>query len=527
MKSLRDLIWILPSSLVLGLVLSLLGPGTWWIGWLAYFVILALGLLALSALWRSAGATRTLGWMLLIALALRLAVGIFFSYVLPAYGYVTQVQQAGYIYRDAFTYDNQAWDLAASGAPLWKAFARSNGIEEQYGGLTFVLSLTYRVFSPDAHRVWLTMLLSALVGTLGVGLAWKAARQAWGEAVALILGWIIALYPESLLVGCSQIREPYLILFMAMAFWGGMTWQKDRRRTAWIWLVGSLLGMFVFSPGVAVVALIVLGVWFLLANREIHIHWGWVVGAGVFIVLASFVLSQIVAGSLNFQLNGGPLETLVKWLRVVAKTGAYGSITASGWFQVVFKVLPKSLRIPVMTAYGIAQPVLPAAIVDPTVWPMRVISILRSLGWYALLPLLIYSLRPAWKTADRRVRMAWLWLWLTNWLWIILASVRAGGDEWDNPRYRVMLLIFQAALAAYSICWARQTHDRWLVRLLAVEGVFVVLFGGWYVARYLVQALAAQMFTVLKGVALASVLISGAILVGGWIVDRRRSRSGH
>ena len=55
MKSLRDLLWILPSSLVLGLVLSLLGLGIWWIGWLAYFIIFSLGLLALSALWRSAG----------------------------------------------------------------------------------------------------------------------------------------------------------------------------------------------------------------------------------------------------------------------------------------------------------------------------------------------------------------------------------------------------------------------------------------------------------------------------------------
>ncbi len=57
MKSLRDLLWILPCSLVMGLVLSLLGPGTWWIGWLAYALLLALGLLALASLWRSAFAS--------------------------------------------------------------------------------------------------------------------------------------------------------------------------------------------------------------------------------------------------------------------------------------------------------------------------------------------------------------------------------------------------------------------------------------------------------------------------------------
>ena len=266
MKSLRDLLWILPSSLALGLVLSLPGLGIWWIGWLAYSVLLILGLLALSALWRSTGAPRALGWMLLLALVLRFGIGIFFSYVLPVYGNDNEVHQGGYIYRDAFTYDTQAWGLAASGDPLWKAFDRSSGIEEQYGGLTFTLSLTYRLLSPDAHRSWLTILLSALMGALGIALAWKGARQAWGEGVALILGWIMALYPESVFSGCSQIREPFLLLFIAMLLWAATTWQGNRQRTTWIWLAGGTLGLFLFSPGVAVASLIVLGVWVWLAR---------------------------------------------------------------------------------------------------------------------------------------------------------------------------------------------------------------------------------------------------------------------
>ena len=57
MKSLRDLLWILPVSLVLGLVLSLLSPGIWWLGWLAYAMLLAMGLLALALLWRSVEAS--------------------------------------------------------------------------------------------------------------------------------------------------------------------------------------------------------------------------------------------------------------------------------------------------------------------------------------------------------------------------------------------------------------------------------------------------------------------------------------
>jgi hypothetical protein len=517
MKSLRDLFWILPSSLVLGLVLSLFGPGTWWIGWLAYFIILTLGLLALSALWRSAGAPRALGWMLLLALGLRLGLGIFFSYMLPVYGNDNEVHHAGYIYRDAFTYDSQAWDLASSGNPLWKAFDRSYGIEEQYGGLTFTLSLTYRLLSPDVHRAWLTILLSALVGALGVALAWKGAKQSWGESVALFMGWIMVLYPESLLVGASQVREPFLILFTAMALWGVVDWWANHQRVAWIWLVGSVLGMLLFSPGVAVAALIVLGIWAWLRGKERRVNWWWVAGIAIVILLGTVLLGVLVGGTL--QAPAGPLVNLVNWLRYSMNFGAYYTTLNSGWIQTIFASLPEPFHLPFIVAYGILQPVLPAAVADPAVWPMRVIGILRGLGWYTLLPFLFYSLRSIWKVAEKRERLAWLWFWLALWTWIILSSARGGGDQWDNPRYRVILLLFQAALAAQAFAWQRATRDRWLGRLLAVEGVFLVFFGYWYAARYTNwRAGQVHIFVVIAVIVIVSILI----LVGGWVWDRRR-----
>ena len=517
MKSLRDLFWILPTSLLLGLALSLFGPGTWWIGWLAYFALLVLGSLALSALWRSAGGGRSLAWMLGLAVLLRLVVGVFFSSVLPVYGDNNEPNRGGYIYRDAYTYDNQAWGLAASGDPLWKAFDRSSGIEEQYGGLTFTLSLTYRLLSPDAHRPWLTILLSALMGALGVALAWKGGRQAWGVGMAMVLGWIMALYPESLFSGASQIREPYLLLFIGMLLWAAATLQAGGQRTAWIWLAGGIAGLFLFSPGVAVAALLVLGVWFWLARREVRIRWWWVAGAAAVIVLAGLLFSEIAAGALRVQ--AGPLANLFNWLRIAMNTGAFNTTLNSGWLQTIFESLPQTLHLPFIVAYGVAQPVLPAAIADPAVWPVRLIGILRGLGWYALLPFLLYCVRPIWKTTDKRARLGWAWLWLAAWAWIILASARAGGDQWDNPRYRVILLMFQAALAAYAWLWARQNRDRWLGRALAVEGEFLLFFGYWYIARYTHwKAGQVHIFVIFALIAFFAALI----LFGGWLWDRRK-----
>jgi hypothetical protein len=516
----RDLAWILIPSLVLGLALSLAGPGTWWAGWLAYTILFVLGLLALVALWSSAGSTRALGWVLVASLVLRLGMGIFFSLVLPVYGNTdNEVHRGGYIYRDAFTYDTQAWGLATSGDPLWKSFDRSYGIEEQYGGLTLTLSLVYRWLSPDAHRTWLTILLSAIIGALGVGLAWKGARQMWGDKLALIVGWIMALYPESLLSGCSQIREPFLLLFIAMLFWAAATWQAARQRSTWVWLAGSTLGLLLFSPGIAVAALIILGMWVGLARSDVRIRGWWMAGAALLILLAGLLFSQIVAGTLK--VPGGPLANLVNWLKYSMNFGAYTTTLNSGWLQKIFASLPKPLHLPFVVAYGVAQPVLPAAIADPAAWPVRVLGILRGLGWYTLLPFLLYSLRPVWKITDGRERMGWLWLWGATWFWIILASARAGGDQWDNPRYRVILLLFQACLAAKALGWQRLNHDPWLGRILAVEGVFLALFGYWYFSRYLLKGLGVpSIFVIFAAIAIISV----TILTGGWIQDRRREK---
>ncbi len=524
---LRDLKWIIPASLGLGSFLSALDGGTWWIGWLAYSFLLALGLSALAALWRWANAGRILAWMLLLTLFLRLGLGIALTYILPVAGNPTDVQQAGYVFRDAFTRDTQAWDLASSTSPIWAAFAKSyrGGAAhsgDQYGGLLALSALVYRCLSPDNHRPWLVILLAALVAAIGVALTWKAARQVWGASVAAPAAWIMALYSESILVGSSQMREPFLITFVVMLFWGAVDWKSGRR--AWLWAAGGLAGMLLFSPGMVIFALLITG-GFLWLRRGVHISCR--VGAAQRLALA--VLGVGIAAVLLLWLGlargsfaGASLfETFGNWLFYSAKWDTYLTQRASDGLQPLFDALPDSLHIPLVTVYGLGQPVLPAAIASPGVWPMRVLGILRGLGWYALLPFLLYSLRPILMTTERRERLPWLWLWLATWGWIVLSSFRAGGDQWDNPRYRVIFLLFQAILAAKALTWQRESRDRWLGRLLAVEGVFLALFGYWYTDRYTDWPLWSLSLPI---IVMIIIVIAAAILLGGWVWEWRRAR---
>jgi hypothetical protein len=518
--TLLDLAWIVPASLALGAVLSVLSGGAWWIGWLAYSFVLMLGLFVLTILWRSAGGerTKTLGVIILLAFLLRLSLGMALSYVLPTFGNKNPADKAGYVFRDAYNRDKQAWNLASSSDPIWKAFDKSYSAD-QYGGLLAFSALIYRSISPDAHRPWLVILVAALTAAGGVALAWKAARHAWGESISLPVAWIMALYPESVLLGASQMREPFLITFAVMFLWGILDWQNSRHRTAWVWMGTALAGMLLVSPGMAVFALLGLGGWAWLKSEDRRIPWRFIL-IGVVALVAALALLWLGL-SIGWLAGASPLRTFSIWLQWTAKWDAFVLERNSGWIQQVFKQLPQPLHMPFMTGYGLTQPLLPAAIFDATVWPWTTINILLAVGWYALLPFLVLGLVAVWKMPEKKEGRAWIWLWVLTWFWIILSSLRAGGDQWDNPRYRSWFLIWQALLAAQALVWWKQARSPWMGRIFAIEAVFLVFFGIWYSSRYGTWAnQPLHIFIILAAVVLAS----GLILIGGWIQDFIRKR---
>ncbi len=59
-------------------------------------------------------------------------------------------------------------ELADSSESLFTVFG-SEFFEDQYGGLSFLSSLIYRVFSPGAHRPQLVLVLTSFIFALGVG----------------------------------------------------------------------------------------------------------------------------------------------------------------------------------------------------------------------------------------------------------------------------------------------------------------------------------------------------------------------
>jgi len=106
-----------------------------------------------------------------------------------------------------------------------------------------------------------------------------------------------------------------------------------------------------------------------------------------------------------------------------------------------------------------------------------------ELAWYALAPLLLYAFFTVWKAAPEEKRIL---LWTAGFVlvWLLISSIRAGGDLWDNPRYRVTFIPFMALLAGWGVLRAWERRDWWLVRWLLVEIIFLGYFTNWYFSRY-------------------------------------------
>jgi hypothetical protein len=455
-------------------------------------VLLLLALLGLWAAWRWGGGGRKLALLIALAFILRLGGGIVLSRAYQAWGYDKPVYHLGYLFPDAMERDIEAYQVAVSGVPLLFNPDLHLG-SDQYGGLGLLSAAVYRLLSPDTHRPVLILILAAAFFALGLPFLQKTARIHWGERTAALAVWIYILYPDGIFFTASQMREPFIIGLSAVALWGALSWRSNLRAAL---LAGflALLAMLPISPPATafITILLALLVWIdFTAGREGN-RWKLLALAGI--ACGALVL---LALTWNF------FREAAGWDARLAESG-------SGMIANVIAQLGSRLRLPFITLYGLAQPVLPAAIFEPSIPLMKIIILLRSAGWYALLPLMAYSVIAVRHTRPGAERIRALWLTLLPWLWLVISSIRAGGDMSDNPRYRVILLVMLSISAAWAWTQARENRDPWLGRILIIEGLFLLFFTQWYAARYVQFLVKLPFMTMLALIAAASILVIAA-----------------
>jgi len=534
----KDLLYIIPAALALGAWFAFIQDGSWWIGFISFSLLFFLSFSLLKFFFSWANGGRTLALIVALAFFLRLAVGVALHLGLPVYGHADEDDRAGYVFTDAHRRDNKAWELARSGHPVLDAFSQRYG-SDQYGGLLAFNTFVYRYFSPDAQRPLMLVLLSAFFAALGVPFFWKAVSQVFGEKVAWAATWIFALYPDSILLGGSAMREPYLLTFNTLVLWGfvhrfyrfeeitSISKLSDvlnllKDRIGWMWIAFGLAGMLLVSPAIALITIIVFVGWMFFTSERREISWRGIAAIAVMFILGLFFLSSSLNRSGEFAATS-PFHVINDWFQAAVKLDAYQLERDSGWVQKIFDESPQWIRLPFIAVYGIFQPVLPAALFKPTQPIWKLIYIPRALSWYAMLPMLILSFGAAAGQGSRKMRNLILWLSLFAWVLILLASLRGGGDLWDNPRYRTIFFVWQAIVAGYVWVWWRETHNAWFTRIVLMEVVFLLFFTQWYASRYFYwggQLPFAVMVALIMG-------FWGIILGIGWWRDKRSTIVSH
>ena len=496
----KILLFSLLAGVCTGAGVAAVSEGAFFNGWLAAGGLACAAIFGLCLAWRWAGGGRRLAILLVVSFALRLGIGIAMSLGLQVFGYNEVVQRSGYVYADAFSRDQDAWKLAASGDPIWASF-QQQFLSDQYGGSLSLSALIYRAFSPDAHRRFLILILTAFAFSLGLPFLWKAVKERWNEPLALLAAWLLVLYPESVLVGASQMREPFLLGLTMIAFWAIFAWRRQRGRALVIFCLVSLL-MLAFSSRAAIVVIgaLLVCAWVEYFDEIASRRWKW-------LGWAALILGGVIFVGLSWS-----------WLKLATSYDAGLSVRQSGMVQNIVGQLGEEFLVPFVTVYGLVQPVLPAALVDPAPFVWQVIGILRAVGWYLLAPFLLYAIFTSWRAPSEKDRRMLIWFGLSALLWLVLSSARAGGDQWDNPRYRVLFLPFMALVTAWGWHWSREHQDAWIWAWAGADFVFVTFFMSWYLSRY-TGAFGKLPFWLIVGLILA---ISAGLLVAGWWWNLKR-----
>jgi hypothetical protein len=488
-------------------------------GFIAYFLVSIAALLLLRVGWRSISNLGPPQWLqlaVIIAVGIRLLVGVGLFTSLPKFGYQdSKPHQTGYIYKDAYERDKDAWRFAISEAQLLSAWTDAD-LSDQYGGLHFISTSIYRIISIDEHRPLLIVLLTATFGSLAILFTWSSSKRMFGDRVSTVAVWIVALYPEAVLLSASQMREPFLITALALGLDGYSQIRAEKFRAGVIRSLVAVLIALVLSPPFSLVLIGILAFAWLSEGRAQGRQRIWATISVILLGAAGIVLTIKGWSSIPGSPKGNLLELVSWWLSSGAEYQLFLLTEGSGWVQKIFELAPEWSHMPLATLYGVVQPFLPAALLDSSsVTLIRVVVSLRALGWFISLPFLLFAPILVLKRPKKLDLVGYLMLVL--WIAVVFVSYRDAGRMWDNPRWRAIFISIQAIVIAWTFLTANEKRDPWLRRIALIVGFATLAFIQWEAGRYY-QLPRLNLWETLS-------LIGGFTIIftiGSFIYDRRR-----
>ena len=353
---------------------------------------------------------------------------------------------------------------------------------DQYGGLLFFSSAVYRILGADSHHPLLMCVVTSIFSGLSILFIWAFTRRLWGGSPARIAALIACFYPEAVLLGGSQMREPFMITLAAMAFYGLLVYWQDHNNWGIAWVILAFCVGLPLSYLFVIMLLFALIVMVIILERARLLKRWKLWGTLSLLFLVGMVGLWIFGDRIYPKGASNPLQLIQQWLIFAARWEERTAAITSGWLEKIFKRSPDWMNTWIILGYGSVQPFLPASIIATGNWLWRSIAMWRALGWTALLILLLYApVRAGFKLKKHLIPIGISFL---VWVYILISAYRGGGDQWDNPRYRVIFLVIQYALAGWVWVEQKKVSDPWFRRILIGLGLIFAWFVPWYLRRY-------------------------------------------
>jgi hypothetical protein len=430
------------------------------------------------------------------ALGLRVGFLIVAPVAMLLWGYPSDARHGGLLETDAINATDTAWYAAQGSESILAAWHRSSG--DNTGGITVVGTAVFRVFSPDRERTLLPALVACMITSLTVIAVFRLAAGLFSPGVAKLAAVIAAIYPEAILIGSSHQQLGYVALLMSLGFLAvagivrnrtaaeGVPALPSRRNSIILLAVTVLLGILVTDQflTLGVIFGLVFAIWLSDPKKRIgRIVW---IAAGV--IMSALVVVRIL-GALDVIPSAWDI-LLVQYQRLFSMAyDEFEKMVAAGGgdlFQTVLVGMDKGQAFLLAAVYGLAQPVLPAAIGHRNLsaqggffW--QLLGIYRGLGWYLVLPLLLYGTFQSLRRILARIPETILML--LFWAGAVIGSYRAFGDQWDNPRYRLFVFAPMAIIAAWGWVTQREQRDPWFLRIAIPFATATVGLTVWYLLR--------------------------------------------
>jgi hypothetical protein len=482
-----------------------LGGNPWWyadVYWPNFLVFLipsflAVGLVEIANrfLLRGPGDefARKCTWL---ALGMRIAFLVVIPVLMLLWGYATDRSHMGLVETDAINATMKAWRAAQSNDSIFSTWQQGSG--DNTGGITVLGVTMFRLFSSDQERALLLGLLACAVTSLTVVPAFRLANGLFSGGVAKAAALIAAVYPEAVMLGSLHIQQGYLALVLGVELLAvaGLILRKEsgagelglpRPVLSAVLLVLSLAAMFLLSYQFFILSIFcgaLFAVWLSDPRRCVGRVLWFAAGLGVLALIVMRVLSlaDVIPSDSDYLFSQYHYLHGLAWQEFDKMAAAGGG----DLFQSVLSTMDRTTAFLLAALYGLLQPVLPAAIGHRNLTAQgggfwQALGIYRSLGWYLLLPVLIYgSVKSLRGIVSRKPETI---LALIFWAIAIIGSYRAFGDQWDNPRYRMFAFIPMTLLASWAWVTWRETRDVWFPRITIPFAVAVVGLTVWYLLR--------------------------------------------